>query len=101
MEPAQVRMAYFLMQIMGSAQGQVGANAAILPNIARADIASYLHLRVETVSRILSTFRQNGYVRGPLHCLEVVDLAALAALIQFRHNDAHSLSIQSVENAHG
>jgi hypothetical protein len=39
-----------------------------------------LHLRAETVSRTLAVFRQNGWVRGPLHRLEVVDLAALTAL---------------------
>ena len=77
---APVRMAHWLMQCLRAMQGQSAAQGAILPGMARADIASYLHLRVETVSRVLSEFRKNGWVRGPLHRLEVRDAEALALL---------------------
>ncbi|MGC9237211.1 MAG: Crp/Fnr family transcriptional regulator [Thiomonas sp.] len=77
---APVRMAHWLMQCLRAAQAQRGARCLSLPAIARADMASYLHLRAETVSRILSEFRRKGWVRGPLHRLEVCDAEALAHL---------------------
>ena len=83
-EAARIRMAHYLMQLVRARQEQDGSQATILPSIARSDIASYLHLRVETVSRIVSTFRKNGWVRGPLHRLEVVDVHALASLTRGR-----------------
>ncbi|MGA8008241.1 MAG: Crp/Fnr family transcriptional regulator [Thiomonas sp.] len=79
-EAAQVRLAHYLTQVIRAGQGRGGSHAATLPNISRSDIASYLHLRVETVSRTLATFRKSGWVRGPLHCLEVVDVDALTLL---------------------
>lgn len=85
-DAAQVRMAHYLMQLIRAAQGRGGSQAATLPNISRSDIASYLHLRVETVSRTLSTFRKSGWVRGPLHRLEVLDIDALASLTRDRDN---------------
>jgi CRP/FNR family transcriptional regulator len=77
---AEVRLAHYLVALVRAGQRQGRPVSATLPSIARADIASYLHLRAETVSRTLAAFRQNGWVRGPLHRLEVVDLAALTAL---------------------
>lgn len=81
-DSAVVRMAHYLLQLTQAGRGQKGAQGIVLPNIARADIASYLHLRVETVSRVLSSFRQSGWVQGPLHRLEVIDVNALASLTQ-------------------
>ncbi len=82
-DAAQVRMAHWLVQLMRAARGRhQGGAVSVLPAMARADIASYLHLRVETVSRVLSEFRKNGWVRGPLHRLEVCDAQALDQLAQ-------------------
>jgi CRP/FNR family transcriptional regulator len=97
-DSALVRMAHYLLQLTQAGRGQGGAQGIVLPNIARADIASYLHLRVETVSRVLSSFRQNGWVQGPLHRLEVIDVNALAALTQ--RPDATKRSSSKGERAH-
>lgn len=77
---AQVRVAHWLTQCMRAAPRQSAAQGVILPDIARVDIASYLHLRPETISRVLSDFRKNDWVRGPLQRLEVRDAEALARL---------------------
>jgi CRP/FNR family transcriptional regulator len=77
---APVRVAHWLMQCLRAVQPLRGACCSSLPAIARGDIASYLHLRVETVSRVLSEFRRNGWVRGPLHRLEICDAQALSQL---------------------
>lgn len=77
---APVRIAYWLMQCLRAVQPPRGVRCTSLPAIARGDIASYLHLRAETVSRILAEFRHNGWVRGPLHRLEICDAQALSQL---------------------
>lgn len=101
-DAAPVRLAHWLtlLTCAGKAgRGQRGAQASVLPGIARTDIASYLHLRVETVSRILSEFRRNGWVRGPLHRLEVLDADALAQLA--RGMAQAPGSARGLEAAHG
>ncbi|MDD4886210.1 MAG: Crp/Fnr family transcriptional regulator [Thiomonas sp.] len=97
-DSAWVRMAHYLLQLTQAGRGQGGSQGVVLPNIARADIASYLHLRAETVSRVLSSFRQNGWVQGPLHRLEVIDVNALAALTQ--RPDTTKRSGSTGERAH-
>jgi CRP/FNR family transcriptional regulator len=77
---APVRIAHWLLQCLRAAQSRGGARCAKLPAISRADIASYLHLRAETVSRVLAQFRRNGWVCGPLHRLDVCDTQALTQL---------------------
>jgi len=86
---AQVRMAHWLMQCMRALPGENATQSVRLPDIARVDIASYLHLRPETISRVLSDFRKNDWVRGPLHRLEVRDAEALTRLACGMRADPH------------
>ncbi|WP_449370656.1 Crp/Fnr family transcriptional regulator [Thiomonas sp.] len=94
LQEAPVRVAHYLLRLLRARQEWDGTASPVLPAIARADMASYLQLRVETVSRLLTRFRRNGWVRGPLHRLEVADADALAALVrsaeppQHRHRGA-------------
>ena len=49
----------------------------------RADIADFLGLTLETVSRSFTAFRKRGWVREPEHQkVELLDLAALSALAE-------------------
>lgn len=73
----KARLACFVLSMVGSTDG--GAPPR-LPGLARKDIASYTTMRVETVSRLLGEFRDHGWIRGPLHRIEVLDVAALRAL---------------------
>jgi len=104
-DSAQVRLAHYLMLLLRARQEQRDLQGVILPNIARADIASYLHLRAETLSRTLSIFRTNGWVRGPMHRLEVIDVDALAALTRSpdtaKSARGRSRSIDKMQDPHG
>lgn len=54
--PAEVRLAAFLLEITN------GRDTVRLP-MARRDIANYLRLATETVSRLMTRFRENGLIR--------------------------------------
>jgi CRP/FNR family transcriptional regulator len=49
----------------------------------RADIADFLGLTLETVSRTLSAFRRRGWIREPTHGrVELLDPGTLSALAE-------------------
>ncbi len=49
----------------------------------RADIADFLGLTLETVSRTLTSFRKRGWIREPAHQrVELINLGALSALAE-------------------
>jgi len=56
---SQERVAAFLLEMNGRVSGQ---GVVTLP-MSRGDIADYLGLRLETVSRALSDFQRKGYLR--------------------------------------
>jgi CRP/FNR family transcriptional regulator len=47
----------------------------------RAEIGSYLGLKLETVSRLFSRFQQQGVIRVRGRSLKLLDLAALTRLV--------------------
>ncbi|SCC94765.1 hypothetical protein THIX_60823 [Thiomonas sp. X19] len=77
---SQVRVAYYMMKVMHADATCNSPGHRILPNIPRADIADYLRLRVETVSRVFSAFRKQGWIRGQVHRIDVVDPEAIKAV---------------------
>ncbi|OIQ73060.1 fumarate and nitrate reduction regulatory protein [mine drainage metagenome] len=77
---AQIRVAHFLIKVIRPDAMQNIHGHYTVPNIARSDIASYLHMRTETLSRVLSEFRKKGWIRGPMHRIEVIDSGAIDML---------------------
>ena len=79
---ASERVAAYLVKVFDES-GERGARVpAPLPSVSRTDIADYLGLRGESVSRALGEFRAAGWIRGAVETLEVVcpdPLRALAA----------------------
>jgi CRP/FNR family transcriptional regulator len=77
------RVAVFLLDVgqrLGAAQGR----GLVIPlPMTRAEIASYLGLRTETVCRVLSKWNRGGLItlKGP-RIVEVQDLADLEILIE-------------------
>ena len=76
---ARVRVAEYMTQVLQAAVRGTCVPRS-LPNVPRSDIASYLRLRTETLSRVLSEFRNEGWIRGPIHRMEVLEPDAIAAL---------------------
>lgn len=71
---APERVAAFLLEICG----RRGRTKSLNLPMSRNDIADYLGLTVETVCRILSTFKRNGIIAVPnAHWIELLDRAAL------------------------
>jgi CRP/FNR family transcriptional regulator, anaerobic regulatory protein len=78
---AEARVAAFLLSL-AEARRQRGAAGQVLEMpMTRADIADFLGLTLETVSRIFTSFRKRGWLREPVHLrVELLDVGALAAL---------------------
>ena len=75
------RLAAFLLAVGQRWHSTFEGNTAIPLPIARADIADYLGLTVESVSRTFQQFRSLGYIELPKPTLVVLtNLAALYAL---------------------
>ena len=47
----------------------------------REDIGSYLGLKLETVSRVLSRFQATGLIKAHLRSIEIVDMTGLKSLV--------------------
>lgn len=76
---ARERVAAFLLD---TAERQGGLECFDLP-MSRSDIGDYLGLTIETVSRVLSKFKQKGLVRLPtLRTIEIAKRAALEAMTE-------------------
>lgn len=84
---AEERIASFLMEMLVRSHGsdeEAGPVAVNLP-MNREDIADYLGLNVETVSRTLSRFKRSGLIRLPKPGrAEIDDMAPLKALVPIR-----------------
>ncbi|WP_127754607.1 MULTISPECIES: helix-turn-helix domain-containing protein [unclassified Devosia] len=71
------RLAAFLCDLAA----RQGAGSRIELPMARNDIADYLGVSFETVSRILRRFRDQGLIRVPdIHSIEILDRATLEAI---------------------
>ncbi len=77
---AEQRMAAFLLQL-STQQHRLGLSAAeINLPMSRADIASYLALAVETVSRVLTRLQEAGLLAVRRNEVRIVDMDRLATL---------------------
>jgi CRP/FNR family transcriptional regulator len=78
---AEARVASFLLSLVAASRRRGADTKALDMPMTRADIADFLGLTLETVSRSLTAFRKRGWIREPLHQrVELLNLAALSAL---------------------
>ena len=71
-------VASFLLEM---ASRRDGKRLIELP-MSRTDVADYLGLTIETVCRVLSGFKRNGFIAIPnAHRIELRDRAALEAIV--------------------
>jgi len=92
---AEERLAWFLMMIR-SRLAPFSTNVVELA-MQRQDIADYLGLTIETVSRTFTQFRERGLITLPRKRL--VEILRLDALRRLASADRDALSIQHVEPA--
>lgn len=79
---ADQRMAAFLLHL-SARQRRLGLSAGdIHLPMSRADIASYLALAVETVSRVLTRLQEGGYLEVERNLVRIVDRERLALLAE-------------------
>ncbi len=75
------KLASFLLMLSARAMEHREAGNPVELPMSRTDIADYLGLTIETVSRSFTKLRSRGLIRlTGAHCVEVVDRRALAAL---------------------
>jgi CRP/FNR family transcriptional regulator len=77
---AEQRVALFLLDL-SQRYGRLGySQTQFLLRMTRQEIGSYLGLKLETVSRILSHFQQEGYLQVQGRSISLLDLPALGQL---------------------
>jgi len=80
---AEARLAAFLLQLAEAGRRRLHVGTALDMPMTRADIADFLGLTLETVSRGFTAFRRRGWVREPAHnIVELLDPKALHELIE-------------------
>ena len=77
---AAERVARYLVRAFDALEHGSGRRPGMLPPVSRGDIADYLGLRAESVSRVLTQFRQSGWVNGRFDSLEVLRAEPLREL---------------------
>ncbi len=77
---AEERLAAFLVSLIDRLAVPLGALPRVALAMRRSDIANYLRLAPETVSRLLRQFQERGQVRVRKRELEVIDLEGLRRL---------------------
>jgi CRP/FNR family transcriptional regulator len=81
--PAEARVAAFLLSLLEARRRRAQPERVLDMPMTRADIADFLGLTLETVSRSFTAFRKRGWVREPLHQkVELLNLAALTAMAE-------------------
>ncbi len=79
--PAEARVAAFLVSLVEARRRRGKVERLLEMPMTRADIADFLGLTLETVSRSFTAFRKRGWLREPEHQkVELLDLAAISAL---------------------
>ena len=68
---ASERVATYLVRAFDALEQGSGWRPGLLPSVARSDIADYLGLRAESVSRALGQFREAGWIGGKIDSIEV------------------------------
>jgi CRP/FNR family transcriptional regulator, anaerobic regulatory protein len=80
---AEARVAAFLLSLVEASRRRGESKPVLEMPMTRADIADFLGLTLETVSRSLTAFRKRGWIREPAHQrMELLNPAALAALAE-------------------
>lgn len=80
---AEARVAAFLLSLVESCRRRGRTDRVLEMPMTRADIADFLGLTLETVSRSLTAFRKRGWIREPAHQrMELLKPEALAALAE-------------------
>ncbi len=74
---AEVRLARFLIQLSARMRRQGESGSRLLLRMSRRDIASYLGVAIETVSRSFAVLAQDGYLRVEKRDVEIVDAEGL------------------------
>jgi len=78
---AEARVASFLLSLVAATKRRGGDLRTLEMPMTRADIADFLGLTLETVSRCLTAFRKRGWIREPVHQrVELINAEALSAL---------------------
>ena len=78
---AEARVAAFLLSLAEAGQRRHQPGSVLDMPMTRSDIADFLGLTLETVSRTLTAFRRRGWVREPAHGrIEILRRAALTEL---------------------
>jgi len=90
MKAAQ-RLAMLLLDLAGEQARRGMADSVLTLTMTRNDIASYLGLTLETVSRLLSRFRSAGLITVRHRLLRIVDEAGLAAV----HADPERVTLRN------
>lgn len=81
---ADVRMAGFLLELKHqSGEGDKASNELILP-MSRSEIASYIGLKIETISRTLARFRQRKIIAVKSRSVSILDARKLEGLVATR-----------------
>jgi CRP/FNR family transcriptional regulator len=81
--PAEARVASFLLSLAEAGRRRQQCGAVLEMPMTRGDIADFLGLTLETVSRTLTTFRRRGWVREPCHArIELLRSDALLELTE-------------------
>jgi len=80
---AEARVAAFLISLLEASRRRGLTRPVLEMPMTRADIADFLGLTLETVSRSLTAFRKRGWIREPVHHrVELVNTPALTALAE-------------------
>lgn len=80
---AEARVAAFLLSLMTARRRRGAVGRLLEMPMTRADIADFLGLTLETVSRTLTAFRKRGWIREPAHQrVELINLASLSELAE-------------------
>lgn len=94
MKAAQ-RLAMLLLDLAAEQARRGMTDGALTLAMTRNDIASYLGLTLETVSRLLSRFSANGLIHVRHRQLRIVDRAGLAAV----HADPEQITLRGSDNS--
>ena len=82
---AKQRVAQFLLLLKQKQQHYGPSDLSLTLAMTREDIANYLCLRSETVSRVFSQFVKSGWIRVQRHQIELRDLPALSLAAGMEH----------------
>jgi CRP/FNR family transcriptional regulator, anaerobic regulatory protein len=78
---AEERLALFLLNLAGRYQLRGYSSSEFVLRMTREEIASYLGLKLETVSRLFSHLQEEGLIQVQGRAVKLLDLAALKRLV--------------------